>query len=230
MSANRRCSTGSSARSWRWSTTSPASRATARFGEAQPAGARVHGRRHRRLGRRGPRQPARPDAGADRSLAQGRRRRAVRDRRARGAHSARRGNRRWLREQEVPVVLIANKAEGRAGDAGHPGKLFAWARRAGALFGRAWRRHGRSVRSAAAADRGADEEFDEDEPDGEDEDPRRPAQAGDRRAAQRRQVDPDQPPARRGPAADRARSRDHPRFDRGRLAMDRSRRAKRRSG
>ena len=28
---------------------------------------------------------------------------------------------RWLREQTVPVILCANKAEGRAGDGGRPG-------------------------------------------------------------------------------------------------------------
>ena len=49
---------------------------------------------------------------------------------------------------------------------------------------------------------------------------RGPAPAhGDRRAAQRRQVLPDQPPDRRGAPADRARARADPRRRRGRLAM-----------
>jgi GTP-binding protein len=61
---------------------------------------------------------------------------------------------RWLREQEVPVVLIANKAEGNAGPVGHPRMLFARARRAGAGLGRARRRHRRPLPGAAAADRG----------------------------------------------------------------------------
>ena len=60
---------------------------------------------------------------------------------------------RWLREQEVPVVLIANKAEGNAGPVGHPRGLLARPRRAGAGLGRARRRHRRPLRGAAAADR-----------------------------------------------------------------------------
>ena len=55
----------------------------------------------------------------------------------------------------------------------------------------------------------------------EDEDRRAPAQAGDRRPAQRRQVDPGQPDARRGADDHRSRSRDHARFDQPRLGMGR---------
>src|SRR3546814_8966061 len=50
-----------------------------------------------------------------------------------------------------------------------------------------------------------------------------PAQAGDCRAPQRGQVHADQPPTWRRPTADRPRGRDHPRFDCGRLDLDRPR-------
>jgi GTP-binding protein len=48
---------------------------------------------------------------------------------------------RWLRTASVPVVLVVNKAEGRAAESG-------------CALGGAWRGHGRSVRSAATPYRG----------------------------------------------------------------------------
>ena len=58
----------------------------------------------------------------------------------------------WLREQEVPVVIVANKAEGNAGESGISGRLLAGTGRACSGERGAWRRRGRSLRCADPAD------------------------------------------------------------------------------
>ena len=58
---------------------------------------------------------------------------------------------RWLRSEATPVILAANKAEGRAGRGRHPGGLCARARRADRDQRRAWRGRRRPVRASAAA-------------------------------------------------------------------------------
>ena len=131
---------------------------------------------------------------------------------------------RWLRAESTPVTIVANKAEGRSGESGilesyrlgfgDPVALSA--------------EHGEGIADLFDAIRGpveakAEQEEAEDE---EDEDFARPAaQARHRRAAQRRQVDPGQPDARRGADDHRPRGRHHPRFDHARLGMGRAARS-----
>jgi GTP-binding protein len=62
--------------------------------------------------------PARPDADADRGQRDRRRCGAVRVRSRAGVTPLDEEIARWLRAQDVPVILLANKAEGKAGDAG----------------------------------------------------------------------------------------------------------------
>ena len=118
-----------------------------------------------------------------------------------------------LRHQHKPVILLANKSESResGGGVGEAyslgfGEPVAISAEHGegmadlyAAIGRRQRRHlhrrGRRARQA---------------------DPHR-----HHRPPERRQVDPGQPPDRRGPAADRARGRHHPRFHLGRLGIRR---------
>ena len=62
-----------------------------------------------------------------------------------------------LRRAEKPVILVANKAEGRAGEAGAYDILRSWLRRSRPDFRRTWRRLERSLRgphrNAAGSDR-----------------------------------------------------------------------------
>ena len=114
---------------------------------------------------------------------------------------------RWLRSEDTPVIVAANKAEGRGGEAGRlEAYKLGWAIRSPSRpsMARGWstcsRRFARtssarnSKKTAGCRTRG------------------RAAQAGDRRAAQCRQVDPGQQDAGRGSDDHRARSRDHARF------------------
>ena len=124
---------------------------------------------------------------------------------------------RWLRAEATPVIVVANKAEGRAAESG----IFE-AFRLGlgdpiALSAE----HGEGVADLFEALRPLVERDDMTMPQ-EDDGRRRAAQARDRRPAQRRQVDPGQPDARRGADDHRARSRDHARFDQPRLGMGRA--------
>ena len=50
-----------------------------------------------------------------------------------------------VRRAGKPVILIANKAEGKAGEAGRLRGLFAGSWRSRAVLRRAWRRHGRAL-------------------------------------------------------------------------------------
>ena len=160
-----------------------------REGEAQPARARIPGDRHRRLRGRGSASAARPDAPADRGRGARRRRRPVPDRRARGTDPARRGNR--------PLAARRRHAGDRRRQQGRRPRRR---ERAGSRpIASASASRSRSAPSMARASstcsrrcgrmssaRTVDEDEAEDER-------RRAAQAGDRRAAQRRQVDPGQP-------------------------------------
>ena len=233
-SASRRCSTGWSARSSRWSTTSPASRATAASARRTCSGSisplvDTAGWEDEDAETLPGRMRAQTEVCARR-----RRRRAVRDRRARRADPARRGNRPLA--ARVDGAGGAGRQQGRGqrrATAGFYEALFARASasrcRSRPSTARAWPTCSRRCCRISTTSSPSEEADAEDE---EDEDGRRPAQARHRRAAQRRQVDADQPHARRGPAADRARGRDHPRFDRGRLGVDRpqDRRGAARSG
>ena len=49
----------------------------------------------------------------------------------------------WLRRQGKPVLLVANKAEGRTATSSHSGRLCAGSGRSGRRVGRAWRGRGR---------------------------------------------------------------------------------------
>ena len=124
-----------------------------------------------------------------------------------------------LRALGKPIVLVANKAEGRAGEAG---MLEAYALGFGdpvaisaehgeglgdlhdAILAHAGEAEARGRRRGGGGRRPADPRC-------------------HRRPAERRQIDPDQPHDRRGPAAHRAGGRHHPRFDLRRLALGRAR-------
>ena len=120
-----------------------------------------------------------------------------------------------LRQRDKPVMLVANKAEGKAGDAG--------ALEAFALgFGEpvpisAEHGEGMSDLFAAVDAVAADPRDDADDAERGD----KPVQHRHRRAAERRQVDPGQPADRRGPDADRPRGRHHPRRHLGGLGLGR---------
>ena len=58
---------------------------------------------------------------------------------------------RWLRSETTPVILAANKAEGRAGEAGILEAYVARPRRADRDQRRAWRGRGRPVRASPPA-------------------------------------------------------------------------------
>ena len=166
------------------------------------------------VGDRQPRQRAcrsRPSAALERG-----RRGAVRDRRARRRHAARPPFRRVAAPRQD-----AGGAGGQQG--GGTGRRPAALLEAFALglgepvrdLGRARRGHGRTLRRARRPSptpaRGGTRRRAEDGA-------RAAAAARHRRPAQCRQVDPGQPPDRRGAAADRARGRHHPRRDRHALA------------
>ena len=131
---------------------------------------------------------------------------------------------RWLRHENTPgdrrrQQVRRQRRRGRA-----DGSVRARLRRAVRAVGRAWRGAGRPVRGAAPAYRARTGRGRGSAGQGTARRRRgvcRPAQAGDRRAAQRRQVDPGQQDARRGPHDHRPRGRDHARFDQHRLAVDR---------
>ena len=124
-----------------------------------------------------------------------------------------------LRRADKPVVLVANKSEGGGGDAGvarglrpGPGRTRGDLRRARRGAGRSLRtpsappcrserRRRRSTTRSGSGQAGADRR---------------------RRPAQRWQVDPGQPPDRRGPVADRPGGRHHPRRHLGRLDVARA--------
>ena len=113
---------------------------------------------------------------------------------------------RWLRSEDTPVIVAANKAEGRGGEAG---RLEAYKLGLGDPFAIS-AEHGEGLVDLFEALRPhiEREEFDGDRgcrARG------RAAQAGDRRAAQCRQVDPGQQDAGRGADDHRARGRDHAR-------------------
>ncbi len=61
----------------------------------------------------------------------------------------------FARRANKPVVLVANKSEGKHGEARRDGILRAGPRRSHPDFGRAWRGPERSLRRAARADAGA---------------------------------------------------------------------------
>ena len=123
---------------------------------------------------------------------------------------------RWLRVSTTPVIVVANKAEGRAGESG---ALEAYRLGLGDPIALS-AEHGEGVADLFEALRPhvEHEHFEaEDEEPGES----RAAQPRDRRPAQRRQVDPGQSDAGRGADDHRARSRDHARFDQPRVAVER---------
>jgi predicted GTPase len=123
---------------------------------------------------------------------------------------------RWLREQDTPVILAANKAEGRAGEKRHPGSLFAGL--------------GEPIAISAEHGEGVVDLFEQLLPHMEREKPRRALRTKARRGrssspssdAQCRQVDPDQPHPGTGAADHRPRGGDYARFDRDRLDLDRA--------
>ena len=187
-----------------------------REGEADLLGPRLPGDRYGRVRGRGSRNPARTDARADRSCGARCRRGAVHDRRARGADPARRGDRPLAAGRDHAGRGRRQQGRGAGRRERDARSLSPRAGRAGRAQRRAWRRRRRPVRGApsarrARAFRGRRTKIGR----------RRAAQARDRRPAQRRQVDPGQPDARRGTDDHRARSRDHPRFDQPRLGVER---------
>ena len=58
-----------------------------------------------------------------------------------------------LRKIDKPVILVANKMEGKPGESGYYDAFFARIRRASAYFCRTWTRHGRSSRCYRGGDR-----------------------------------------------------------------------------
>ena len=196
MSARARCSTGWPGGGWRWSPTRPASRATARrprrccaagaCGWSTPPGWRR--RRRRRWPGGCATAPGWRPRSADLVL-------FVVDARA-GVTPADRHFAQWLRRQGRPVLLVANKAEGRSArssvlDAfelglGEPVAVSA--------------EHGEGISDLMAeiADRLPEAEAGEADEDGP------AAEARHRRAAERGEVHAAEPAARRGADADRA--------------------------
>ena len=220
MSASRRCSTGWSAGSWRWSTTLPGVTRDRREGEGHIADLAFRADRHGRARGGAAGHAGRPHAGADRALARRCRCGAAGDRRARRADRRPIGiSRAGCAAAGKPVVLVANKAEGRAalaelGEAyalglGDPVPISAAARRGA----------GRTVRAAAPFAAGPETRRADD---GGGREPRRSAAkaaaARDRRPPECRQIDPGQPADRRRARADRPRAGHHPRRDRDRVA------------
>ncbi len=118
MSASRRCSTVWSASGWRWSTISPASRATGGEGEANLLGLEflvmdTAGYEDEDAATLPGRMRAQTEAAvrdADVAL-------FMVDARA-GVTPLDAEIARWLRTADTPIVLVANKAEGRAGEPG----------------------------------------------------------------------------------------------------------------
>ena len=92
-------------------------------------------------GRRGRPHPARADARPDRSQPRRRGCGVVRGGRARGPDPADEEIGRYLREQSLPVVVVANKAEGSAGEHGVLESYAPRARRSGTAVGGTRRRH-----------------------------------------------------------------------------------------
>jgi len=184
-----------SARSWRWSTTSPGNAATGvsarRTCSASTSPLSIPPAGKTRM------PPACPAACACRPKLRCKGRRcAFRHRRARGLTPLDEEIARYLRQSTVPVVLVANKAEGRAGDAGlfeafslalasrwrsRPNMARVWPTCSRRCCPPRARRRG-SGRGGGRVRRGR---------------PFRAAEARHCRAAQCRQVDADQPPARR---------------------------------
>ena len=137
-----------------------------------------------------------------------------------GASAADRAFADLVRKSGKPAIVVANKSEGRAGAAG---ALEAYALGLGEPVAIS-AEHGEGLadlydcasRRAARGD-GARESDDTATPLPEQQaDPDR-----DRRPAEYRQIDADQPPARRGPAVDRTGSWHHARCDRGRSRLAR---------
>ena len=121
---------------------------------------------------------------------------------------------RWLRSEATPVILAANKAEGNAGETG---MLEAYALGLGEAIAIS-AEHGEGIVDLFEHLR-PHVERDEDEADEAEDEGDPTAEARHRRPAQCRQIDADQPDARRGTADHRAGGRDHPRFDRDRLGL-----------
>ena len=117
-----------------------------REGEAHLSGLEFTGGRHRRMGGRRPAKPARPDAPADRGGGPGRRRGAVRDRRARRRHTAGRGNRPLAARETCRSCSSPTRPKGGPAKTA-PTKHTARLRRPGRDQRRARRRHGRPVRA-----------------------------------------------------------------------------------
>ena len=126
---------------------------------------------------------------------------------------------RWLRAGATPVIVAANKAEGRGGEAG---RLEAYALGLGEPLAIS-AEHGEGVVDLFEALRPHVEREESEE------DSRgrggRSAQAGDRRAPQCRQVDPGQPDARRGTDDHRAGSGDYAGFDQPQTGSGKARRS-----
>ncbi len=107
-------------------------------------------------------------------------------------HAGRQPFRRWLRRQNRPVLLVANKAEGRLGGQRRDGGVLAGPGRPAGRLRRAQRGH-RRPDDARSPRRMPPEAEDRARTTGTP-----PAEAGHRRAAERRQIHADQPPAGRG--------------------------------
>ena len=154
MSASRHCSTGSSAAGSRWSTTRPGVTRDRREGDGADRRSRLSRDRHRR--------PRRGGAGIARRRACRRRpsarspmpmSRSSSSTRATASPQPTAISPSWLRRSGKPVVLVANKTEGRADAARRRRSLSARPRRPGADLGRAWRGAGRALRAAGAVRR-----------------------------------------------------------------------------
>ena len=155
MSANRRCSTGWSGRSSRWSTTSPASpataaRAAARLGDLEFTVIDTAGLDEGAKGS----LTARMQEQTETAIALADALMFVIDARA-GLTPNDRAFADFARRANKPVVLVANKSEGRHGEAGAMESYALGLGDPDADFRRAWRGPERSLRRAARADAGA---------------------------------------------------------------------------
>ena len=185
-------------------------------GRGEASRARIPGDGYGRIRGRGPAHAAWPDAAADRGRGSRGRRRAVPDRRPRGAYAARRGNRaagfaparrRSSSPRTRPRGMPASPGGWRPmpwGSASRSRSAPSMAR-ASSTCSRACARSSSATRRGRGGRgrRGS----------------RSAAEARDRRPAERGQVDAGQPDARRGADDHRPGSRDHPRLDHARLGV-----------
>ncbi len=218
MSANRLCSTALSARNSRWSTTGPASPRDRREGDAT-----LVGMDFRVIDTAGYEDqdaaslPGRMRAQTEAAVAQADVALFLIDARV-GLVPLDEEIARWLRGSKTPVILVANKAEGRAGESGILESLSLGFGDPVALSAE----HGEGMVELFEAllphiEKDEDpeaivEEIDEESLDA-------PLKLAHHRPPQCRQIDPDQPHARRGAADHRPGGRDHPRLDRDRLDL-----------